>query len=62
MSDEEIKHHLLEGLRQLEMDLKLLRNYHKTRGLDTTAPYTKNTEDLLKLEYVNKSLEFGGEA
>lgn len=56
MSDNEIEHQLLQGLRQLEMNLRLLHATHKARNLPLDAPYTINTENAMKLSYVNESL------
>lgn len=48
---------LVQGLKQLEMNIKTLHKLHALKGLDTTAPYTTNTEDLLKLAFVNDALK-----
>ncbi len=57
MSEEYLKEQLLEGLKQLEMNLVLLEDIHKKRNLDLSAPYTTNTMDALKVQYVNISLK-----
>lgn len=57
MSDEELKHQLLQVLKQLQMDLELLHKTHVTRGLDISDPYTVNTKNLMLLQYAKQSLE-----
>lgn len=47
---------LLNGLKQLKSNLDLLHKLHVAKGLDTTDPYTKNTEDALKLAFANECL------
>ncbi len=57
MTDKELGEQLVQGLKQLKMNLELLHKYHVAKNLDVTAPYTKRTEELLKLEYVNECLK-----
>ena len=57
MSENELSRQLLEGLRQLKMNIDLLHGIHKAKNLDLNSPYTKNTEDVMKIEYVNQALK-----
>lgn len=47
---------IFEHLMQLKINIDLLHKTHATRGIDTTSPYTKNTEDALKLAFANNAL------
>lgn len=57
MGENELSFELLQGLKQLEANIMLLRSYHAKRGLDISARFTKNTEDMLKVEYASASLK-----
>jgi hypothetical protein len=47
----------VDGLKQLDMNISHLRELHRAKSLDVSSPYTRNTEDVLKLEFVNKCLD-----
>lgn len=47
---------LSNGAKQLQMNIQALRKLHAARGLDTSTYYTKNTEDLLKIQFANQCL------
>ena len=48
---------LVAGLKQLQMNINRLHEVHVAKNLDIDAPYTKNTEDMLKVEFVNEALK-----
>lgn len=48
---------LVSGARQLDVNLKALHKLHKMKGLDLGHPYTKNTEDALKIQFANQALK-----
>lgn len=55
--DKHLAAQLIDGLKQLDMNIASLHKLHTAKGLDISHPYTKNTEDLLKIAYVNEALQ-----
>lgn len=57
MKEQELGYQLEQGLKQLQMNIEALRRLHSAKGLDLSAPYTLNTENLLKIEFAHQALK-----
>lgn len=57
MTENELAHQLLDGLKQLDGNLKLLYSLHEHRGLDTSEAYTQNTVNIAARHYVDSALD-----
>lgn len=57
MTEQEQSHQVLEGLKQLKMNLDLYKNYTIAKGQHLDDPMVKNTIDIMKAQFATTSLE-----